>query len=220
MIRLLLFLLTVMSGNGLTSPGELRAKIASAASTELPSGAHVIVKESYCRFPVPLRAAVTIVNPHPPLGVVSFEAHWLENGHPKKVFGSATLKVTVKVAVAKSVLKHRDVIQPDSITFVSRELSSYSATGFFTEPARVVGRRVRGMVRIGEVLGIGNTEEPAAVEAGETAELIHQGSGFVVSARVRALQSGTLGQWVRVENPSTKKSLMARVTGSGKVSLR
>jgi flagella basal body P-ring formation protein FlgA len=51
-------------------------------------------------------------------------------------------------------------------------------------------------------------------------DLIRRKSDLVLVAKVKALQSGMQNQWVQVQNPSSGKILLARITGPGEVEIQ
>lgn len=201
-------------------PPSVQKRLLSQMAKELPVKASIRLENWSMRISVPAQAQVQINNPHPPLGVVSFETYWTEQGKPRRAFGSVTSRVTAPVAVVKAPIRHGEDFNDSNIEFQPRDLTVHSTTGYFLEKEKLSTVRASGYLKPGNVLGLNNTMAPNAIEAGQMVDLVHQAGLLRITAKVKALQSGQTRQWVKVENPTTKKSFLAKVTGPAEVHLR
>lgn len=215
----LLFPLEAKGANHVPPPA-VQKRLQAALARELPPGASVRFENWGVRIPVPAHAQVHLNNPHPPIGIVSFEAAWSEKGKPRKAYGTVSARVSASVAVVRAPIRHGEELNETNTEFQIRDLTSHSATGYFVDRERLASLRASGYLKPGAVLGLNNTMAPVAVEAGQAVDLIHQAGPLKITAKVKALQSGQPRNWVRVENPSTKKIFMAKVTAPGEVRLR
>jgi flagella basal body P-ring formation protein FlgA len=169
---------------------------------------------------IPPNSHIGRITPHPPFGTIQFELSWDEGGRERRAFGSATVRAYSKVAVAKISIKHGDLIDPTNVAFEERELSPYVNSGYIMDPETLRNLRSNGYIHPGELLNASNTQSPFAVAVGEMLDVIHNQGNVEVKARVRALSNGRIGDWIRVENPSSQKILTAKVTGIGEVQTR
>ena len=64
------------------------------------------------------------------------------------------------------------------------------------------------------------TESPAEIRQGQMVDLIFNNNQLLISARMKALEHGRLGNWIRVENPNSKRVIRARVSAPGQVAIR
>ncbi|NBT59401.1 flagella basal body P-ring formation protein FlgA, partial [bacterium] len=64
------------------------------------------------------------------------------------------------------------------------------------------------------------TETPSEIKRGEMVDLMFENPQLSITARMRALESGRTGQWIRVENQNSKRVVRARVISSGRVALK
>lgn len=195
-------------------------KLVNVLSKHLPKGVKVRLENVHARFQIPSSATFAILNPHPPIGLVNFEARWAQGSYTKKVFGSVTVKASAPVAVARGPIRHGEPLTEENVTFEMREINPFVGTGYYLDCAKVYTLRANGSLRPGAVLGLGNTSVASAVQAGQAVDLVLQQGRLRIVAKVKALESGQLKNWVRVENPSSKKIMLARVTAPGEVTLR
>jgi flagella basal body P-ring formation protein FlgA len=165
-------------------------------------------------------ASIVSLTPKPALGLTHFTLQWVEEGAPKASTGSAMVRAFQKVAVVRNPIKHQEPFTGQNISLEERDVSSLRATGFFSELKPLFDLRAHGYLSPGVVVGFQQTEEPWTVTAGQMLELVNQKGSLRVSARVVALENGRKSQWIRVENPGSKKVLRAKVATSGEVHLR
>jgi flagella basal body P-ring formation protein FlgA len=162
---------------------------------------------------------ITAFSPDQPLGLVNFEAEANIEGRWIRGQGSATVRAYVPVAVATSPIAHGDPLDVNNLRFEERELSRLTQTGYFVDKT-VVGRRAKGSITIGQVIGRHNSAQQPLVTPGETVDLVRRKGSLTLSAKVRALQGGVVDQWVQVQNPSSGKLFLARISGPGEVEIR
>jgi flagella basal body P-ring formation protein FlgA len=182
--------------------------IQSAVAKQFPAGSRVVVERVRLSHPLSAPVAVSQLLPEPSLGLVSYQ---VRNGKNEEVTGTAFIRVFAKVAVAKGPMEHKEIFTIKNVSFEERELTAQSLRGFFLDLDSLADKRVRGYVRSGQVLGIQNTESPLAVESGESIELLTVRNGLSISARVRSIDSGKVGDLIRVENQTSKRMLRAKI---------
>ena len=158
-----------------------------------------------------------VVLSSPPVGMVSFRAIG-QSGETKT--GMVFVRVYARVAIAKTSLKHLELIEPQKVIFEEREIGPLMQIGYFVEKQDLVGRRVRGSIGRMHVIHELNTVMRKLVERNEPVEIQFTEKNLIVSGKMKSLESGDLGAWVRILNPTTKKSFHARVVGEGKVEIK
>ncbi len=218
---LVLFLvLTCIPRLALGHSPDLTEKLKKAVMEELPKNTKIQVEDVQSRVNIPSTAQVNLLSPHPGVGNVSFEARWKERGFPRKVFGSAHVRAFAPVWVARTIVRHGDALDSTNTSFEVRELSPYLTTGYFIQGEITPALRAHGTLRAGVVLGANNSQPALLIQPGQAVDLVHQAGGLRIVAKVKALEGGNTNHWVRVENPSSKKIFLARVTAPGEVKLR
>ncbi len=154
--------------------------------------------------------------PEQPVGFVSFEAE--VNGQAMQ--GSVQVRAYRPIAIAKESLSHGDRLGADQVAFEERELSPWVRGGYFTAASDLEKRVVRGVVPAGAVLTKTNTQPTPWIVQGEAVDLVRRRGKLKLSARVRALQGGSAEQWIQVQNISSGKLLLAKITAPGEVEVR
>lgn len=187
---------------------------------EWDSEVRVEIENVFTRDTVGKNASIFSIFPRPALGVVNFELAWQDKGKMYRTIGSAVIRVFANVAVAQELLRTGDSLDQAKIQYEERELTKLTQTGYFLSPESLEGKVARGYIRPGTVLGVQNVETPAPIVQGQMLDLIHGTANVRITAKVKALEKGKVGSWIRVENPQSKKVLRAKVTAPGEVSLR
>lgn len=186
---------------------------------EVPAATRVAFQSLHVPVEIPRHAEVVSFQPSPPIGFVMFECVWEEKGAIKRISGTANIKVYARVAVAKGPIHHGEAFSEINTAFEEREISTLKVSGFYSERAPLAAVRSRGYIAASSVIGLAQTEVPLLVTAGQIVQLYSEARNLRVTARVKALESGRLGQWIKVENPSSRKTLFGRVESSGVLSL-
>jgi flagella basal body P-ring formation protein FlgA len=81
-------------------------------------------------------------------------------------------------------------------------------------------KRLRRGVRSGEVLTQGDLQDLPAVSRGQWASVTSLNGAVVLESRVEVLQDGMVGQTVRVKQANSAGSMLARVSGPGRLEVQ
>lgn len=163
---------------------------------------------------------VESVQPTPPAGLVSVTLLVRKGNKTERRYANVNVRVFAKVAIVKSPLRHGDGFSEDNVFFDEREVSAYTLRGTYSDLKQLASLRVQGNLRPGQIVTSAQTQVPFAVTFGQSVQLTHRQGSLSLQARVKALENGRLNDWIRVENPSSKKILVARITGPSEVQTR
>jgi len=191
-----------------------------AIAKSLPEQAIIQVRHIYLPNFVTACAHPQLLNAQLPVGRVSFECEGKGRSGRYQAAGTADVLVEAPIAVASRVIQHGEALGPNNIALEIRSLGPHILSGFFASWESITGRRAKGVVAKGAVIGISQSEVPKLVQQGQMVEMIYDRPNLMISARMKALQSGEENQWIRVENARSHKTLMARVVAPSTVSLR
>jgi flagella basal body P-ring formation protein FlgA len=97
--------------------------------------------------------------------------------------------------------------------------SSAIGAGALSDPARAIGRRLRGNLGAGQPLLARHFEFDYAVTQGMSVTITNEIRGIRIVTAGQSLDSGQLGEPVRVANRSSGRILRAIVSGPNKVTL-
>ncbi|NBR90935.1 MAG: flagella basal body P-ring formation protein FlgA [Rhodobacteraceae bacterium] len=94
-----------------------------------------------------------------------------------------------------------------------------NGAGALSDPARAIGRRLRGNLGAGQPLLARHLEFDYAVTQGMSVTITNEIRGIRIETAGQSLDSGQLGEPVRVANRSSGRILRAIVSGPNKVTL-
>lgn len=111
-----------------------------------------------------------------------------------------------------------DVIGPGDVTLIP--VSDQTADQVFTDPARLIGRRLKQAISPGKPISPRHLETNWLVEKGAPVTIMTQTGGISVSTQGRALENAAFGDLVPVVALSSGRTLAARVVDTDIVSIR
>ena len=117
------------------------------------------------------------------------------------------------VVLAKPV-RGDEPITPAHLTVQRRELGA-SDGPVVTDPAAVVGRRLRRAMPAGAVLEPDDVGGEGALKRGDPVTLVSRVGGMEVRMGGRAMGAGRVGSTVSVENTTSRRIIRGRVVGPG-----
>ncbi len=123
-----------------------------------------------------------------------------------------------QAAVATRPIQGGTLLDAQTIAWREVDLASQPAPLWVSQAAPE--QRLRRSVQSGEVLTTRHIESIPEVTRGEWANLQMQSGAVILESRVEILQDGRLGQMVRVKQSQAHSSIVARVTGPGRVEVQ
>ncbi|WP_334021405.1 flagellar basal body P-ring formation chaperone FlgA [Alteromonas sp. S015] len=130
--------------------------------------------------------------------------------------GYANIKVWTPALVAKRQINVGEYISPSMLTSASTEISVLRG-GFLTRASQIEGYRVKRKIKQHQAITFSYLSAPDLVVRGEIVTLQAEGTGFVASVKVEALEDGKLGESIKVRNLSSEKIIQAKVIGENLV---
>jgi flagellar basal body P-ring formation protein FlgA len=219
-MKLLSLLIPVLlSWSAIAAESGCEGRLREALTKRLPEASRIQIQNLRVSGACSSKSQVSVLSPDVPLGFVTFE---VDSALPSAVRlqGSAQVRAFAPVAVAAAPINHGESFTASNVQLEERELSRLVQFGFFTSIEALAGRTARGSVGRSQVIGKASSQPVFVVAAGEGVTLVKRRGGLLLSAKVRALQAGLKDQWVQVQNPSTGKLLLAKVSGPGEVEVR
>nr|WP_320050105.1 flagellar basal body P-ring formation chaperone FlgA [uncultured Desulfuromonas sp.] len=129
----------------------------------------------------------------------------------KSVAVRGKLSVKADVVVAQQPLKRGSVISERDVSLEHLDVSRLREPIFDLDD--VVGKLVARNVRVGQPVELRSVENPPLVTKGSFVKLVARRGGMMLTAVGIALEDGSKGQVIRVQNNSSKKVVMAQVVG-------
>jgi flagella basal body P-ring formation protein FlgA len=118
---------------------------------------------------------------------------------PWKVYVPVNLVATRNVVVLKRALPRGHELQATDLVLHERDVSRL-AGGYATEPANVVGQRLRQSLQAGSIVTPRVLASKVLVRRGQSVTLRASNEAINIRVAGKALMDGALGQRIRVEN--------------------
>jgi flagella basal body P-ring formation protein FlgA len=121
-----------------------------------------------------------------------------------------------KVVVAARPLTRNGVLARADLKLERRDLAQLH-TGYFTDPAGLVGKKVSRNIAMNATLGTDQVRDPLAVKRGQRVELVAAGNGIEVRMKGEAMADGAAGDRIKVRNLSSRRVVDGVVDASGAI---
>ena len=138
---------------------------------------------------------------------------------PWTLYVPAQIKILEKVVITLRPMNRGHKISPQDITTMKREVNGLH-TGFYTDPARVIGKLIKRSIPVNSVLDPNLLEKMLLVRRGEQVAIIAKAGGLEVRMMGKAMMDGTEGEQIRVRNMTSKQIVTGTVTDSGTIDVQ
>lgn len=128
----------------------------------------------------------------------------------------ASVSVSLEAAVASRDLKRGEVIRPGDVE-IERIDAGAGYSGYVTSLSHAIGKELDVNVKAGEPLLSNRLGVPKLVRTGDIVTIVASSGPMRITALGRAGQDGGEGDWIRVVNIDSNKTINAKVTGPGQV---
>jgi flagellar basal body P-ring formation protein FlgA len=131
-----------------------------------------------------------------------------------RVSGEVADVIAVPVAVVR--LTAGAIAGPDDVRMARVRVTSVRAD-VARDPSTVIGMQLKRQIPAGTPIPIADLMQPTQINRGDPVGLRLQVDGLALTAQGVALESGAIGERIRVRNVSSRAVLDAEVTGPGAV---
>lgn len=129
-------------------------------------------------------------------------------------FTTAKLRFDIRkyeqVAVASRALAAREPLTAESITLERRDIGRLPP-GYFTDVNKILGLSVKRQIAPGTAITDSLLEKPLIIKRGKPVSIVAKYGGIEVTVAGTALQNGSEGQFIRVQNTNSKKIITGKV---------
>jgi flagella basal body P-ring formation protein FlgA len=129
---------------------------------------------------------------------------------PWRLYLPVRIESSRSVVVAARSLTRDTILAPDDVR-VAKLGPGISSHGSLSDPARVIGQRLRRSLEAGAPVSAALLEAPLIVRRGQQVTLEALSGNFAVRVSGVARTDGALGQLIEVENGSSGKTVQAVV---------
>ncbi|MBN9562569.1 MAG: flagellar basal body P-ring formation protein FlgA [Alphaproteobacteria bacterium] len=123
---------------------------------------------------------------------------------------------TIEVPIATTRLPAGAVLRAGDV-HMARIRAALARDDVAREPQQAIGMALRHSISAGQPLPMADLVRPSIVEKGGAVQMLLNSTGLTVAAQGQALESGAMGERIRVLNPVSRAVLEAEVTGPGQV---
>lgn len=136
-----------------------------------------------------------------------------------KIYVPVDINIIRKIVAAKHPLMRGTRISKDDL-FLSEQNVQRLRQGYFTETQEVVGKIAKHNIPSGKAISPYNIDLPKLVKRGEEVTIIARNPSFQVSMKGIAIESGTLGETIKVKNLSSQRTIDATVSAQKEVKVQ
>ncbi len=163
--------------------------------------------------------AFDLYSDRPVIGTVPFRMTLtFADGTEKTYVATARVRVFKKVAVAARRLGRHEVINSDDIRIEKRDIT-FMTDAYFETHDLLTGKRTKRVINAGTILAASDVEDIPVIERGSNVMVSVVIGAVTVTSKARALQDGSLGDHILVQDLTTGKRLTGTVVGKGLVVL-
>ena len=151
------------------------------------------------------------------LGTTSLKAQILADGEVSKTYNvRLRIDVVKEVVVATRTIQRHEIISEDDLSLEARDLSGIRSDVVF-DPLLAVGMMAKNTIQFGKAIAFSNIQYPPDVTRGDLVTLEAKVGGVVVKTPGEILETGAVGDFVRVKNLSSGVIVRAKVIDSQSV---
>ncbi|MBI5816301.1 MAG: flagellar basal body P-ring formation protein FlgA [Nitrospinae bacterium] len=144
---------------------------------------------------------------------------FLKNGRAvMRIAAAARVDMTMNAVVAARDLKHGAIIEEEDLRIEKVSIGA-EFEKIVTDPAKIVGKQSARNLKAGAPLRLDHVSQKKMISAGETVTIVAGNATIRVSTPGKAKQDGDKGDWIKVVNMDSGKSLNAKVSGPGEVTV-
>lgn len=137
---------------------------------------------------------------------------------PVRRSASVEVKVELPVVVLSRRVRRGQPLDEDAVRLETRDLRRLP-DGVVTDLNDVLGGRAGRNLQAGMTLLFSAMQSPQLVRRGDMLIIDASRAGLFIRAEGRALESGKLGQVIRIENVGSRRRFAARITAPGRAEL-
>jgi len=145
------------------------------------------------------------------LNTIALSVQFLVDGQAvKRAWVTLNLEVIAPVVVVRKPMGRYQPIESQDVTVVLKDLAKLPS-GYFTDPAEAIGKRVKRTVYGNTVLREDLVELPPLVNRGDVVTIIAEAGALRITARGEVKAKGRKGERISVVNLDSRKRVSARV---------
>ena len=142
-----------------------------------------------------------------------------EGAKPWTVYVPVTVVTEVEVLTLARPLKRGDIISRADVT-LTRQTHSRDGMAYLNDPADAIGKQITRSMGAGTTLLAHMIANPLLVRRGDTVPVVVAMGRLQVRSTAEALNHGSVGDVVRLNNPRSGRTVEGRVQTDGTIAVR
>lgn len=138
---------------------------------------------------------------------------------PWKLFVRVNITTREAVVVTARPLARGQQVVADDLRIEERDTSRMQRA-YYTDPKPLIGLRARRQIGAGQPLHPGLVEQRRLVRRGALVQIVARHGELQVTMKGKALESGVLGDLIRVRNTASGREISGEVVAAGVVEVR
>lgn len=160
----------------------------------------------------------TLESPATPVGRVTVRLACESSDVRWRLFVPAQVSLFQQVLVVARPMARHNVIAAQDVLMLERDVGLLGEA-YITDPNQAIGMRLRRAVGSDMVLAPNHLEQDEIIKRGDQVVISAANTQIAVRMPGEALDSGTVGNQIRVKNTRSGRTVNARITGPGQVSV-
>jgi flagella basal body P-ring formation protein FlgA len=131
---------------------------------------------------------------------------------------SVDVRIFADLPVPVQNIKRHEILSADMFTLERFDITSITEK-LLTDESQMTGCRAKQNLTAGRYVAMRRVEAIPDVENGSNVTIVGKGAAFEIRARGIALQTGLVGETIKIKNVDSRKILVGKVTGPGMVEI-
>lgn len=165
------------------------------------------------------RLTITPMTKSKPRGLLAFKVTLFNKGQ-KMETGQVRVKIAYfdNVLIATDRIGRHQLINNENCTAKRMEITSLTARPLTSESS-LADLRSKRDIRNGQILSSGSTEKIPTILSGQGVSILYKSTILEISAKGKAMESGYVGEKIRIKNEQSKKIITGIIVDSETVEI-
>lgn len=131
-----------------------------------------------------------------------------------KLYVSVNIQIIKQVVTLKHSVPRNSILQSSDLALEEKDISGLHR-GYYTQVTQLVGKHIKNSLKPGLVVTPAHVKNPLAVKKGTIVMIMADAGGIRVNMKGKAMKSGSLGDWIPVQNLSSKRQVEGKILRPG-----
>lgn len=133
------------------------------------------------------------------------------------LFSGCAFAAHVRFVVPTETIRYKEQINKHSLKYKMFAINPDAASRYVLDFSQIEGKVARGLLLKDHPILLSSLKDPVLVEQGKSIKLIVRGANLVITATGIPLQSGSAGDYIKVRNVDSGRTVSGTITKDGSV---